>query len=185
MKPMIAKILTAAVAVSMVVGVSGASAETFKLTIASGAPPVDPIIGVIQNTFITTVADELKAAGGSHTIEWTQAFGGSVAKLGGVLEAVESGLTDLGHLVFVFEAASLPLLNAGIYTPFSATDNRLVTEAFDGLNDSVPAVQAQWAEYNQVYLGNYNLDSYQIMTNFPVNTLADLKGQKSVVPDQI
>ena len=84
----------------------------------------------------------------------------------------------MDSLVFVFEAASLPLLNAGIYTPFSATDNRLVTEAFDGLNDSVPAVQAQWAELNQVYLSNYNLDSYQIMTNFPVNTLSDLEGRK-------
>ena len=83
MKSMIAKLLTTAGAVGMVIGVSAASAETFKLTIASGAPPVDPIIGVIKGTFFSTVSDELKAAGGNHTIEWTQAFGGSVAKFGG------------------------------------------------------------------------------------------------------
>ena len=42
-----------------------------------------------------------------HKIEWTEAFGGSVCKLGECLEAIESGLIDIGDAHAPFEPAKM------------------------------------------------------------------------------
>ncbi len=40
----------------------------------------------------------------------------------------------------------------------------------------------EWTQYNQVYLGGVGLDTYGVITNFPVKTVDDINGHKIAAP---
>ena len=50
------------------------------------------------------------------------------------------------------------------------------------LQASIPAVAQEWTKNNQVYLGGVGLDTYGILTNFPVKTVDDIDGHKIAAP---
>ena len=71
-----------------------AHAETFRLTIGAGHPvPAASWVAPMQSFMQVEVKKRVEQKTG-HKIEWVEAYGGSVAKLGEVLEAVENGLMD-------------------------------------------------------------------------------------------
>ena len=147
---------------------STASAETFRLTAAAGHPTTLHPIGVFKDYFIPEVGRRLAAAGGKHTMTWTQAWGGSLVKFDGVLEAVEQGIIDVGWVGTLFEEAKLPLHSVTYVTPFSCEDVAVVIKTVHVLHERVPALRQQWDKYNQVYLGSTGVDNYHLYTNFPI-----------------
>jgi TRAP-type C4-dicarboxylate transport system substrate-binding protein len=50
------------------------------------------------------------------------------------------------------------------------------------MQESIPAMGAAWSRNNQIYLGGAALDTYHLFTNFPVNSIDDLKGRKIMAP---
>ncbi|MBU6190892.1 MAG: hypothetical protein KGR68_16360, partial [Betaproteobacteria bacterium] len=62
-------------------------AETFKVTFSAAHGPQLPWVGMIENFYIPEVDKRLKAAGGKHSIAWNKAFSGTLAKVGGELDA--------------------------------------------------------------------------------------------------
>jgi TRAP-type C4-dicarboxylate transport system substrate-binding protein len=50
------------------------------------------------------------------------------------------------------------------------------------LHERVPALNQAWTEQNQHFLGASVLDTYHLMTNFPVDSLDDLRGRKILAP---
>jgi TRAP-type C4-dicarboxylate transport system substrate-binding protein len=50
------------------------------------------------------------------------------------------------------------------------------------LQAKIPSFKDEWRKYNQIYLGGAALDTYGILTNFPVKSVADLKGHKIAAP---
>ena len=86
-------LLSATVACLMSAG--SLQAETFKLRIGAGHPPVLPYTSQAKAFFVPEVIKRVKAQTG-HDIVFTEAYGGSVAKLPEVLEATRSGLLDFG-----------------------------------------------------------------------------------------
>lgn len=160
----------------------GARAETIPMTVAAGHPPVFLWVKLLQEQFIPEVNRRLEEAGGEHRIEWTQAYGGTVAKIGGVLEAIEAGIADMGFVGTLFEAAKMPLQNVTYMTPFGSDDIFVVTKVVQDLHDEVPAMREAWLRNNQVFLTGVALDSYHLVTNFPVHSIDDLKGRKIAAP---
>ncbi len=131
--------------------VSGpARAENFKLTAAAGHPPVFLWVKLLHEFYIPEIDKRLAAAGGKHSIALTEAYGGTVAKIGGVLEAIEEGIVDIGFVGSIFEAPKLPLQNVTYVSPFGTSDIGLVTRTIAGLQDSIPAMGASWGKYNQM-----------------------------------
>ncbi|MHC4362931.1 MAG: C4-dicarboxylate TRAP transporter substrate-binding protein, partial [Planctomycetota bacterium] len=49
-------------------------------------------------------------------------YGGTIAKLGGVLEAIEAGVLDMGLVAYPFEPAKLFLHNFSYHVPFGTPD---------------------------------------------------------------
>jgi len=121
-------------------------------------------------------------AGGKDGVIWNQAYGGTVAKIGGVLEAVEEGIVDLGCVGTIFEAPKMPLHNVSYMTPFGSGDIFKVVDTMAELQKKIPAVANEWTKYTQVYLGGVGLDTYGILTNFPVKTVDDVNGHKIAAP---
>lgn len=158
-----------------------AVADSFNVTIAAGHPPVFRWVRMISEHFIPTTTEQLEAAG--HNASFSEQYGGALAKVGEELEAVEAGLAEIGTCSSLFDPAKLAVQNVTYYTPFVSDDLRLVTDVIEDMHDTVPAMTEAYGENGVVYLGApIAIDDYLLMTNFPVNSLADLDGRKIAAP---
>src|SRR5690606_25105020 len=169
-----------AAALAASVAVPAAAAE-INVTVVNGHPPVFLWVKHLTETFIPTVNKELE--GTEYTFNWPEAYGGTLAAVGGELEAIEDGLAEIGAVPAVFEPTSLPLQNVSYFTPFGTPDAQFVIDAVDKLHQDIPGMIESWEKYNAEYLGGgFALDNYVLMTNFPVESMDDLKGHKIGAP---
>lgn len=158
-----------------------AQAETIDITVAAGHPPVFRWVKHVNQTFIPAVNEALE--GTDVTINWSEQYGGSLAKVGGVLEAVEEGLAEVGLVSSVFEAAKLAPQNVTYFTPFVSGNATAISNLIDALHEENQELRQAWEDNNLEYLGGaIGIDDYLLMTNFPVNTLDDLNGKKIGAP---
>lgn len=175
-------LLGATAAMAAAGGAAGpAAADDFNITVVNGHPPIFLWVKHLSETFIPAVDAALEGSG--HSIEWQEAYGGSLAAVGGELEALEIGLAEVGVVPTVFEPNSLPLQNVSYFTPFGTSDAELVLDVVNDLHETVPGMVESWREYDIEYLGGgFALDNYLLMTNFPVETLDDLEGRRIAAP---
>lgn len=157
---------------------SAAYAETIRLTVGSGHPADGAIwVGAVRDFFAPEVKKRVEART-SHKIEWVAAYGGSVAKLGEVMDAVQNGLLDVGLIVIPFKP-KLFIHNFTYFTPFGSPDIFQVAKVGGMVFEKVPYLREVFEkQFNQKFLSYGTSPSYQLVTNFPVNKTEDLKGQK-------
>ncbi len=155
-----------------------ATAETYKLRIGAGHP-VQGIAHVtaVQDFFMPEVNKRLEKLG--HKVEWTAAWGGSVAKLPETLEATKSGLLDVGVINFPFHSAALFTNNFPFHFPFQPSDHVLAVKAVRATYDAVPWLTEVFEKkFNQKHLGIGQNGDYGIGARFEIKTFDDLKGKK-------
>jgi len=177
--------IRSAAAAALVIGAMAAApsarAETYKLTAAAGHPPVFLWVKLMTEFYVPEVNRRL-AAGGKHKIEWTEAYGGTLVKLGSESGAIKDGIADIGFVSTIFEAAKFPLQNVSYVAPFGSDNIELVTKITADLQKSIPGMNDAWAKNGLVYLGGAALDSYHLWTTFPIKSIDDLKGKKLSAP---
>jgi len=158
-----------------------AAADNFSATIAAGHPPVFRWVKMLDEAFVPAVNAALE--GTEHSVSFTRQYGGAIAGVGEELEAVEAGLAELGTCQALFDPAKLPVQNVTYYTPFVTDDVRQVSDLMNRLQLEDPKMQASYSNNGVVYVGApIVIDDYLLMTNFPVNSLADLEGKKIGAP---
>lgn len=159
----------------------GAAAETFSATIAAGHPPVFRWVKMFDEVFVPAVAARLEGSG--HAMDFTGQYGGSIAKVGEELEAVEAGLAELGTCQSLFDPAKMAPQNVTYYTPFVSADVRTVSNLMHKMQMEDANMQASFDNNGVVYVGApIVIDDYLLMTNFPVEKLGDLDGKKIGAP---
>lgn len=152
--------------------------ETIKATVIDGYPARALWVKEFTNFFIPEV-DKRLAASGNYQMDWQESYGGSIVKPKGVLEGIELGLGDIGIVTTIFHSSKLPSQAISAVTPFVAPDARAVAKAVDEIAKEFPAMQAEFAKQNQVYLATgVVLDTYQVFSRNPINALSDLEGAK-------
>ncbi len=167
-------------------GLNAAQAQqVLKFTITCGHPPVFNWVKVLDETFLGTLEREIVAAGSPVKIEWTKAYGGTVAKLGAESDALRSSVSDAGIVSQIFEAAKFPLQQVTLQVPFGSPDIATISRIVGKLNERFPEMNDAWAKNNMLLLATVAIDGYQLVTNFPVATAADLAGKKIFVPGPI
>jgi TRAP-type C4-dicarboxylate transport system substrate-binding protein len=175
-----------AVCLALLVAAIGARAEddahTIRLTIASSHSTTLAWVGTMHNLVVPEANQRLAALPSPYRIRWTEAYGGSLYKYENTLEAVEIGLTDMGWVGTLWELSKMPLQNVTYYVPFSSDDNRLIFAIVNELHETMPAMTAAWTSQNQKFLGASALDTYHLMTTFPVRSVEDLRGHKILAP---
>ncbi|MGD9865381.1 MAG: C4-dicarboxylate TRAP transporter substrate-binding protein, partial [Pseudodonghicola sp.] len=173
--------LAVAIALGGIAAAPMARAETLNVTLVAGHPPVFRWVKHASQTFIPAVNAALEGTG--YTIEWSEQYGGSLAKVGDELEAVEEGLAEIGLVSSLFDPAKLAVQNVTYFTPFVSSDSTLVSTWMDELQQTNADMQAAWHENGLEYLGGgIGIDDYLLMTNFPVSSIADLAGHKIAAP---
>jgi TRAP-type C4-dicarboxylate transport system substrate-binding protein len=171
-----------AIAAMAIAWASAAGAEEYRLTIASSHTTALPWVGVMHTLVVPESNRRLEALGSPNRIRWTEAYGGSLYKYENTLEAVEIGLTDVGWVGTLWELSKMPLQNVTYYAPFVTDDFQMLYEIMNELHESVPALTEAWTDQNQRFLGGSVLDTYHLMTNFPVDSVDDLRGRKILAP---
>ncbi|MFN3642920.1 MAG: C4-dicarboxylate TRAP transporter substrate-binding protein [Gemmobacter sp.] len=158
-----------------------AAAGDYTAIVVAGHPPVFRWVQMIQQAFIPAATAGFAAAG--HTISFNEQYGGSLAPVGEELEALEAGIAQIGTCQALFDPAKLAVQNVTYYTPFVSDDARQVSGLIDHLHRTDPRMTAAYTENGNVYLGApIAIDDYLLMTNFPVNSIDDLRGRKIAAP---
>ncbi len=175
------KLLKQAVFISASFIPAAAIAENISATIAAGHPPVFRWVKMLDEVFVPAVTEALSES--EHKVNFSAQYGGAIAGVGEELEAVEAGLAELGICQSLFDPAKLALQNVTYYTPFVTDDVRMVSTLMQRLQVEDERMQKSWSDNGVTYLGApIVIDDYLLMTNFPVNSLADLDGKKIGAP---
>lgn len=164
-------------AVALLSSVAMASAETMKVIFVAAPPPSLSFLRIFEEYVVPTV-DERLAAGGDFKIDWTRAFGGSLAGFNDTFEAVENGIAQMALTINSFEQSNLPLENLTFKVPFGSDDPALINSIHRDLHKRFPAMDEAWTSRNQVYLGGAAADTYHLVTTFPVTKIEDLEGKR-------
>ncbi len=152
--------------------------ETINVVAIDGYPARALWVKEFTNFFIPEV-DKRLAKTGNYKINWQESYGGSIVKPKGVLEGVKLGLGDIGIVTTIFHSSKLPSQAIAAVTPFIAPDARVVARAVDEIAKEFPAMQAEFAKQNQVYLATgVVLDTYQMFSRTKVSSLKDVEGSK-------
>ncbi len=152
--------------------------QDIDVTIVSGFSPAVAVVRMLQDSFMPGVDTRL-AETGNYTINWQEAFSGTLAKPAGELEAIQTGLADIGVIPTGFHADKLPVYQIGYVTPFTTTDLVLIHEVVDGLVDKYPAFRDTWTSLNQVTLSASGIpDNYILCSSQPIASVADIDGLK-------
>ena len=169
-------------ALAMAATASFAQAETYDLTISSSHPQILPWVGKLSTLVVAESNKRLEAMGSEDRINWTEAYGGSLYGFKDTLEAVGDGLTDAGWIGTLWEGSKMPLQNITYFTPFVSDDLVATLKIINELHRELPVLKKAWEDQNVVFLGASGVETYHLFTNFPVNSLADLKGRKILAP---
>lgn len=154
------------------------AAETINMIAIDGYPARAMWVKEFSGFFIPRV-NELLAAKGNYEIKWQEAYGGTIVKPRGVLEGIKLGLGDIGIVTTIFHNSKLPSQGISAVTPFISADARVVAKAVDEIAKEFPQMAAELDAENQVYLATgVVLDTYQMFSKTPINSLADLQGKK-------
>lgn len=158
---------------------AASATETIKLTVAMGHPEVFLWVKLVKDVFIPTVNEEL-AKTGEVKVDWTEGYGGTIVKLGSEVDALQSGIVDVGQMSGVFNPATLGLLNMTYAMPFGSTDALAVSNAVEkALRNTPGALDAVEKATGIHYIGGgISINDYNIGANKPMKTLADMNGVK-------
>lgn len=166
-----------ALAVCALAATAASAQQEIKITACSGQAPVFAFVRLITQSFIPTVNAEL-AKTGKMKITWNEAYGGTLAKVGGELEAIQQGVCDMGIVGTVFHPAKMPLQQVTFMAPFGPTDLRPVVKVMNDMNRNNPLMRGAWEKQNQVFLAGTAVDDYGLFANFPASRYEDVNGKK-------
>lgn len=169
-------------ATTMAFGVSVASSahaqETIRMTAAMGHPEALLWVKHFHETFIPAVDAEL-AKTGEVKIEWTEGYGGTIVKVGSEVDAFQQGIMDIGHIMPVFNASTVGIMNLTYAMPFGPEGDELVAKAAEKALRDTGAFEKIEEELGIVYIGGATaIDDYNIASKEPLKSLADLDGMK-------
>ncbi len=157
------------------------TAEDFSATVVTGHPPIFRWVKMIPEAFEPAVQAALE--GTEHSMTFTNQFGGAIAGVGEELETIGVGLAELGTCQALFDPSKLAVQTVTYYAPFVSSDLSIVSSVVNDLHRNEPAMTQGYEDNDVTYIGApIVIDDYLIMTNFPVNSLADLEGRKIAAP---
>ena len=161
---------------------SYAQDNRLQITIAAAHAVTIPWVSEIRDYVVPAFTRHLQAKDETLEIDWIEAYGGSLYRWQDTLEGVQIGLADIGWVGSLWENSKLPLQNITYSLPFISDDLIALLGVINDLHQQIPALSQSWLNYDQVFLGASGVDTYHLLTNFPVRSFDDLAGKKILAP---
>ncbi|TNF18078.1 MAG: C4-dicarboxylate ABC transporter substrate-binding protein [Rhodobacteraceae bacterium] len=158
------------------------AAQTIDVQIGSSHPTNNIWVWAMQNALQPEVNRLLDEAGGNYTVRFHENYGGTLYKFKDTRAAVRDGIVDIGMVGTVWEGSKMPLQNVTYFTPFANSDLRVVIDIFDELTDTLPALRAGWENQNMVHISSLITDSYDVYSNFEINSFDDISNRRLNAP---
>lgn len=155
--------------------------ERLALTVVTTHPPSLPWVYVVRDHVLPEFARRLAVARPDLDVRWTTAWG-TLYKWQQSLLGVETGLADIGWVGSLWESSRLPLQNVTYALPFITDDLPALMRVMNRLHRDIPELAATWRHYGAEFLGASGVDTYHLMTTFPVRSLDDLAGRRILAP---
>ena len=168
-----------ALAIGAVLAGQAARADSFTLRIGSGHPVGATVyVTEMSKFFVPEVVKRVKERT-KHEVAFTEAYGGSVAKVNETLNAVELGLLDIGSYCMCFEQSRLFMHNFPYWVPFGPKSAVVAAKATRQVYDEFPQLSEVFEKkYNQKLIAISGYDNYNLGTTFAWESLSDLQGKK-------
>jgi TRAP-type C4-dicarboxylate transport system substrate-binding protein len=167
-----------ALVAAAVLGTSAMAQEVIRLRIASGHPPANTYVNLMQNFFVPEVTKRV-AATGKYKVEFVEGYGGAMVKVADTLEGVQSGIIDIGGYCFCFEPSNLPLHAFQVMLPFGTMDPVTSLKVARAVYDKVPYMSKVLEDkFKQKLIALIADNGYNLGTNFDWTNVSDIKGQK-------
>src|SRR5512133_3770678 len=133
-------------------GSSASAQDVIRLRIASGHPPANTYVSLMQGFFVPEVTKRV-AEKTKHKVEFVEAYGGAMVKVADTLEGVQSGIVDIGGYCFCFEPSNLPLHAFQVMLPFGTMSPEKSVKLARAVYDKVPYMSKVFEDkYNQQLL---------------------------------
>ena len=164
-------------AAGALMGVATVEAKTITIRIGSGHPPTVVYAGLMKNFFQPELKKAIEAKT-SHKVKFIEGYSGSIVKVFEVFEGVQNGVIDIGGFCYCFEASKLPMHAFQIMLPFGTMDPVQSVAIANKIYKKFPRLKEHFQKYGQTLLAIIGDGGYNLGTNFPWKTTADLKGHK-------
>lgn len=151
--------------------------QEIVLRIGAGHPTPALVYVLVGDTFFVPEVVR-RARDKGISVRFIKAWAGTVAKLDGIVEAVQQGALDIGFAVPSFDQSRTALLNYGLYFPFTSTDARLQARVAMRMLREVPALQDAMKPYGVHVLSMSVTENYGMMLKKEVAGIDGLKGLK-------
>lgn len=163
----------------MQLGCGAVDSKSYTLRIGSGHPAGPAVYATQLRDFFVPEVERRIAEETNYKLKFVEGYGGSIASPSETLEAVQSGILDIGAYCTCFEPSKLFLHNFMYFTPFGPQDStqsvsiaRRVYNAHPWLSDQLNQ------QYKQQLLALNGWDNYHLGTVEPWETIEDLRGVK-------
>ena len=170
--------ITALVLLSLIA--TGCSeSNTITLRIGAGHPAGPAVYATQMRDFFVPEVTRRIAAETDYEVNFIEGYGGSIAKVAETLEAVESGILDIGAYCVCFEPSKLFLHNFSYFVPFGPRDSEQAIQVARRIYDTHPWLHEQLSKkYQQELLALNGWDNYHLGTVMPWDSIEELQGVK-------
>ena len=160
-------------------GCSAEQEKTYTLRIGAGHPAGPAVYATQLRDYFVPEVERRVAEETDFKVQFVEGYGGSIASAAETLEAVQSGILDIGGYCTCFEPSKLFLHNFMYFTPFGPEDSVQSVKIARKVYDTHPWLEEQLSgDYKQRLLALNGWDNYHLGTVNPWTTISDLDGVK-------
>ncbi|MEP4378540.1 MAG: hypothetical protein ABJ215_05870 [Alphaproteobacteria bacterium] len=178
-KPLFAGAIMSALFLSPV-----ATAEPLRLSVTSGLAAIHAAPEIVRAHFQTEVSRRVTEAGAGEIV-WEEMHGGTLARMGGVLEALEDELALIGIVAVNHETRRLPLQNLTFQMPFTTEDCVIVGAAYQAVHSDLDGMTDALSAARQTFLSGIASDGYNFISVQAIRNAAEVRGLKVAMVDRI
>lgn len=158
--------------------------DTLRLSVTSALPGHHTALSVFRKHFQAEVSRRMEDAGGTPPV-WVEMHDGSLARPGGVLEALEDDLVLFGIVSVNEEVDRLPLQNLTYRMPFTTEDCAVVAEAYHNVHETVEGMTGPVEKAGQMYLAPITSDAYNLISVQKITNPGDVRGIPIGIVDKV
>lgn len=158
---------------------SCADPNAITLRVGAGHPAGPSVYATELRDFFVPELKRRVAEETGYELTVIEGYSGSIATVSETLEAVESGMLDIGAYCVCFEPAKLFLHNFQYFVPFAPRSSVEAIRVARAVYDKHPWLEQQLVEnYDQELLALNGWDDYHLGTVAPWDDIGDLNGVK-------